>query len=89
MKEGCTFIDWQRVRVQENADEVPAGSLPRSMDVILRHETVEMARAGDTVFTGTLTVVPETPAIWPGIGQSWGVPGKGARQGRCRRASAA
>ena len=46
MKEGCTFIDWQRVRVQENADEVPAGSLPRSMDVILRHETVEMARAG-------------------------------------------
>lgn len=59
-KEGCKFVDWQRVRVQENADEVPAGSLPRSMDVILRHEVVEEARAGDkAIFTGTLMVVPE------------------------------
>ena len=59
-REGCKFVDWQRVRVQENADEVPAGSLPRSMDVILRHEIVEEARAGDkAVFTGTLLVVPE------------------------------
>jgi len=59
-KEGCKFVDWQRVRVQENADEVPAGSLPRSMDVILRHEIVEEARAGDkAIFTGTLLVVPE------------------------------
>ncbi|GJP81341.1 hypothetical protein CLOP_g11504 [Closterium sp. NIES-67] len=24
----CQFVDWQRVRVQENADEVPPGSLP-------------------------------------------------------------
>lgn len=59
-REGCKFVDWQRVRVQENADEVPAGSLPRSMDVILRHEIVEEARAGDkAIFTGTLLVVPE------------------------------
>ena len=48
------------MRVQENADEVPAGSLPRSIDVILRHEAVESARAGDkAVFTGTLLVVPD------------------------------
>lgn len=40
MRDKSKFVDWQRVRVQENADEVPAGSLPRSMDVILRHETV-------------------------------------------------
>ena len=59
-RDGCKFVDWQRVRVQENADEVPAGSLPRSMDVILRHEIVEEARAGDkAIFTGTLLVVPE------------------------------
>jgi DNA replication licensing factor MCM6 len=59
-REGCKFVDWQRVRVQENADEVPAGSLPRSMEVILRHEAVEEARAGDkAVFTGSLLVVPE------------------------------
>mmetsp|Transcript_11835 Transcript_11835/g.44016 ORF Transcript_11835/g.44016 Transcript_11835/m.44016 type:complete len:912 (-) Transcript_11835:68-2803(-) len=59
-QDGCKFVDWQRVRVQENANEVPAGSLPRSMEVILRHEAVEEARAGDkAVFTGTLMVVPE------------------------------
>ena len=44
-QDGCKFVDWQRVRVQENASEVPAGSLPRSMEVILRHEAVEEARA--------------------------------------------
>ena len=59
-QDGCKFVDWQRVRVQENASEVPAGSLPRSMEVILRHEAVEEARAGDkAVFTGSLMVVPE------------------------------
>mgnify|MGYP001173540548 CR=1 FL=1 len=59
-REGCKFVDWQRVRVQENANEVPAGSLPRSMEVILRHDAVEEARAGDkAVFTGSLLVVPE------------------------------
>jgi DNA replication licensing factor MCM6 len=83
MKEGCTFIDWQRVRVQENADEVPAGSLPRSMDVILRHEAVETARAGDkAVFTGTLTVVPETaPANMAGDRTELGSSGKGSVAG--------
>ena len=49
VRERCQFVDWQRVRIQENADEVPAGCLPRSMDAILRHETVETARAGDQV----------------------------------------
>jgi len=80
MKEGCTFIDWQRVRVQENADEVPAGSLPRSMDVILRHESVETARAGDkAVFTGSLTVIPETaPANMAGDRTELGSSGKGS-----------
>ena len=83
MKDGCTFIDWQRVRVQENADEVPAGSLPRSMDVILRHEAVETARAGDkAVFTGTLTVVPETaPANMAGDRTELGSSGKGSAAG--------
>lgn len=42
-RDNSKFVDWQRVRCQESADEVPAGSLPRSMDVILRHETVRVA----------------------------------------------
>uniref|UniRef100_M4BTQ7 DNA replication licensing factor MCM6 n=1 Tax=Hyaloperonospora arabidopsidis (strain Emoy2) TaxID=559515 RepID=M4BTQ7_HYAAE len=58
--EKSVFVDWQRVKVQENSDEIPAGSMPRSIDVILRHENVEQAKAGDrVVFTGTLIVVPD------------------------------
>ena len=39
-------MDWQRLRVQENANEIPPGSLPRSIDIILRHEIVERAKPG-------------------------------------------
>ena len=40
--------------------QVPAGSLPRTMEAVLRNEQVEQARAGDKlVFTGNLVVVPD------------------------------
>ena len=43
---------------------MPAGSLPRTTDVILRHDVVESARAGDkVVFTGNVIVVPDVGAI--------------------------
>lgn len=55
-----TFIDWQKVRIQENSSEIPTGSMPRTMDVILRGEMVERAKAGEKcIFTGTLIVVPD------------------------------
>jgi DNA replication licensing factor MCM6 len=58
------FVDWQKVRVQENADEIPPGSMPRSVDVILRNDFVETAKAGDkSVFVGTLIVVPDANAL--------------------------
>jgi DNA replication licensing factor MCM6 len=44
--------------------QVPAGCLPRTMEVILRNEIVETARPGDkAVFTGVLVVVPDVAAI--------------------------
>ncbi|RYG45794.1 hypothetical protein EON67_10245, partial [archaeon] len=59
------FVDWQRVRVQENADEIPAGSMPRSVDVVLRHGAVEKAKAGDRViFTGYLIVIPDITQLY-------------------------
>mmetsp|Transcript_67534 Transcript_67534/g.201841 ORF Transcript_67534/g.201841 Transcript_67534/m.201841 type:complete len:630 (+) Transcript_67534:95-1984(+) len=58
------FVDWQRIRVQENASEIPAGSMPRTVDVILRGENVERAKAGDKcVFTGALIVVPDVAQL--------------------------
>jgi DNA replication licensing factor MCM6 len=64
VRERCQFVDWQRVRIQENADEVPAGCLPRSMDAILRHETVETARAGDQVRLARLQPQPDRTFLW-------------------------
>jgi DNA replication licensing factor MCM6 len=54
------FVDWQKLRVQEHSDEIPPGSMPRTMDILVRHEMVERAKAGDKcIFVGTFVVVPE------------------------------
>eukprot|EP01080_Neovahlkampfia_damariscottae_P008664 gene8664-611_t len=63
--EKSIFSDWQRVRVQENTNEIPPGSMPRSFDMILRNECVEQAKAGDKCFfTGTLIVVPDVKKMF-------------------------
>jgi len=54
------FCDWQKCRAQENSSDIPPGSMPRSIDVILRNETCERCKPGDNAsFTGTLIVVPD------------------------------
>ena len=61
------FVDWQRVRVQENADEIPAGSMPRCLDIICRNDIVEIAKAGDKIlFTGYPAVIPDTVRVGEG-----------------------
>ncbi|CAJ1328176.1 unnamed protein product [Effrenium voratum] len=56
--------DWQRVRLQENENEVPAGSMPQTMDIIVRDESTERCKAGDKVqITGSLIVVPDVPTL--------------------------
>ncbi|KAJ2353677.1 MCM DNA helicase complex subunit mcm6, partial [Coemansia sp. RSA 2618] len=58
--ERSRFADWQRVRVQESASEIPAGSMPRTLDVIVRGDLVERVKPGDRAqFTGTLVAVPD------------------------------
>ena len=54
------FVDWQKVRVQENSSDIPAGSMPRSIDIIMRGDIVDNAKPGDkSIFSGTLVVVPD------------------------------
>ncbi|KAF3824503.1 hypothetical protein GH733_008788 [Mirounga leonina] len=58
------FVDFQKVRIQETQAELPRGSIPRSLEVILRAEAVESAQAGDKCdFTGTLIVVPDVSKL--------------------------
>ncbi|XP_077129153.1 DNA replication licensing factor MCM6 [Ranitomeya variabilis] len=63
------FVDFQKVRVQETQAELPRGSIPRSLEVILRAEAVESCQAGDRCdFTGCLIVVPDVSQLsTPGI----------------------
>ncbi|XP_016127064.1 zygotic DNA replication licensing factor mcm6-B-like [Sinocyclocheilus grahami] len=63
------FIDFQKVRIQETQAELPRGSIPRSMEVILRAEAVESAQAGDKCdFIGSLIVVPDVSQLsTPGV----------------------
>jgi len=56
--------DWQRVRLQENENEVKAGNMPRSLDVIVRDECCDRCKPGDKVLvTGCLIVVPDVPSL--------------------------
>ncbi|XP_054625119.1 DNA replication licensing factor MCM6 [Dunckerocampus dactyliophorus] len=63
------FIDFQKVRIQETQAELPRGSIPRSLEIVLRAEAVETAQAGDRCdFTGTLVVVPDVSQLsTPGL----------------------
>lgn len=63
------FVDWQKVKLQENPSEIPAGSMPRTLDVILRGEMVERAKPGDKVkMTGIAIVVPDITQLGlPGV----------------------
>lgn len=91
LPEQSTFVNWQRVRVQENASEIPPGSMPRCLDVIVRNDMVERAKAGDKcTFIGSLIVVPDVAQLGlpnsrlesgAGEGRSRAGPGTGASEG--------
>jgi len=47
--EKSEYIDIQRITIQENQNELPAGQIPRSIRVELKDDLVEKARPGDNV----------------------------------------
>lgn len=58
--EKSTFRDWQKVRIQESPEELPPGQMPRSVDVILEGDIVDVSRPGDLVkITGILLTTPD------------------------------
>ncbi|SCV04557.1 LAME_0H19372g1_1 [Lachancea meyersii CBS 8951] len=73
------FLDWQKVRIQENANEIPTGSMPRTIDVVLRGDCVERAKPGDRCkFTGTEIVVPDITQLGlPGVKPSGSADNRG------------
>ncbi|KAI5192052.1 DNA replication licensing factor MCM6 [Nematocida minor] len=56
----CRFSDYQKIRVQEPVGETgDAHAIPRTIEVLLRNDLVEIAKPGDSVIiTGYLMAVP-------------------------------
>ncbi|KAJ3201273.1 Mcm2-7 hexameric complex component, partial [Entophlyctis luteolus] len=55
------FVKFQEVKIQEQADQVPMGSIPRTMTVHLIEDLVRQVNPGDTVnITGVFMPVPFT-----------------------------
>ena len=53
--EKSKFIDWQKFVLQEKPEELPPGQLPRSLEVIVTEDLVDVVRPGDrAVVTGFL-----------------------------------
>ncbi|CAI4230311.1 unnamed protein product [Auanema sp. JU1783] len=76
-----SFVDFQRIRIQETQAELPRGSIPRTVDVIVRGEMVETVQPGDRVtIVGSLIVVPDISQMnSPGLRSEAG--GKSGRAG--------
>lgn len=64
-----SFVDFQKIRIQETQAELPRGSVPRTFDVIIRGEMVESVQPGDRcMLTGTLIVIPDIAQLsTPGL----------------------
>ncbi|KAF2069856.1 hypothetical protein CYY_008821 [Polysphondylium violaceum] len=83
--EESEFTDWQKVRIQESNNDIPSGSMPRSMEVIMRGESVESARAGDRcIFVGNMIVVPDVSRMAIGSNATIikGIPNQGETGGK-------
>ncbi len=53
------FIDSQKVTIQERPEDLPPGQLPRSVNVELKDDIVDIARPGDRItLTGFIKLLP-------------------------------
>lgn len=53
------FIDSQKVTIQERPEDLPPGQLPRSINVELKDDIVDIARPGDRItLTGFIKLLP-------------------------------
>ncbi len=68
IQEESTFIDFQRIRIQERPEDLPPGQLPRWLNIRMPgRDLVDLARPGDHVAV-VGTVRAEAPTV-PGVGK--------------------
>ncbi|GMT19136.1 hypothetical protein PFISCL1PPCAC_10433, partial [Pristionchus fissidentatus] len=64
-----SFVDFQKIRIQETQVELPRGAIPRCFDVVVRGEMVESVQPGDRCdLVGSLIVIPDVAQLaTPGV----------------------
>jgi len=68
VQEESTFIDFQRIRIQERPEDLPPGQLPRWLNIRMAgRDIVDLARPGDHVAVVGM-VRAEAPTV-PGVGK--------------------
>jgi len=68
LQEESTFIDFQRIRIQERPEDLPPGQLPRWLNIELAgRDLVDIARPGDHV--AVVGVVRAIAPTLPGVGK--------------------
>lgn len=68
IQEESTFIDFQRIRIQERPEDLPPGQLPRWLNIRMPgRDLVDLARPGDHVAVVGM-VRAEAPTV-PGVGK--------------------
>ncbi len=55
-----TFVCWQRIGPQKKVAKTPTGPMPHTLDVILRNDNFEIAKAGDRFDDTGIPVTPTT-----------------------------
>ncbi len=68
VQEESTFIDFQRIRIQERPEDLPPGHLPRWLNIELAgRDLVDLARPGDHI--AVVGIVRATAPTLPGVGK--------------------
>jgi len=68
LQEESTFIDVQRIRIQERPEDLPPGQLPRWLNIELAgRDLVDLARPGDHI--ATVGIVRAIAPTLPGVGK--------------------
>jgi replicative DNA helicase Mcm len=49
ISEESTFVDFQTIYLQEKPEELPPGQIPRSIEIMLTGDLVDISRAGDRI----------------------------------------
>lgn len=66
MDSASKFIPYQEIKIQESAEQVPVGNIPRSFTVVAKGEVTRMCSPGDIILIQGI-FMPAQFETWRGL----------------------